>query len=286
MTLRQLLREPLLHFFAVAALVLALAPKPEPARATSAETRELELSQRRVDALLSELEQEQGRSPTAAERQHLLREVIREEILVREAIALGMHRTDTVVRRRLVQNIEFLSAGARPIEKPTDAQLEAYLRVHEEDFRLPEVVSFEHVFLRKGNADAARVEQLRAQLASGARAGTLGDRFLRGNVFAEKSQASVEGIFGPVFASQLFALKPGDWKGPLESTFGSHLVHVTGRRSGRAPELEQVRTKVHAAWLSAQRDAEQQRALDELVGRWSVRVAGKRFDSASLREAR
>ena len=48
------------------------------------------------------------RPPTETELKGLVDDYVREEIATREALAMGLDRDDTVIRRRLRQKLEFL----------------------------------------------------------------------------------------------------------------------------------------------------------------------------------
>jgi len=104
----RLLREPILHFFLLGALLYVastLIAKPAPvARNTRVEVPAAEVRRLRdVWAL------QWHRPPTRQELKSLIDDYVREEVLYREAIAIGLDRNDDIVRRRLIQKMEFLT---------------------------------------------------------------------------------------------------------------------------------------------------------------------------------
>ena len=60
---------------------------------------------------------------------------MREEVYYREALALGLDKDDSIVRRRLQQKMEFVSDDVAAQAAPTDAELNAYLLAHLDTFR-------------------------------------------------------------------------------------------------------------------------------------------------------
>ncbi|MFI5064367.1 MAG: hypothetical protein ACHP9Z_10365 [Streptosporangiales bacterium] len=60
------------------------------------------------------LQKQWRRPPTVAESDRSVADFIREEVLYREALALGLDRDDLVVRRRLVQKMEMLALCDAP----------------------------------------------------------------------------------------------------------------------------------------------------------------------------
>ena len=75
------------------------------------------------------------RPPTREEWEGLIRDRVREEVYYREALALGLDKDDTIIRRRLQQKMEFVSDDLAAQAQPSDAELKAYLQ------RAPRLVS-------------------------------------------------------------------------------------------------------------------------------------------------
>ena len=90
------------------------------------------------------------RPPTEAELRGLIENRIREEVLYREALAMGLDQDDTIVRRRLVQKVEFLTEDMAAQSEPTDEQLSSYLQENHERYQVPARLSFRHIYF---NAD-------------------------------------------------------------------------------------------------------------------------------------
>jgi peptidyl-prolyl cis-trans isomerase C len=206
------------------------------------------------------------RPPTAAELDRLVADFIREEVLYREALAIGLDRADLVVRRRLVQKMEVLAfADSAPIG---DAAVLDYFLAHREDYRLPERISFTHVFFSaaaRGDraADDARVARTELRRAGAAGAAGLGDTPVVASPVTAAAWREVADRFGGEFADAVFAVEPGTWAGPVPSAHGQHLVLVTEHAGARLPELAEVSGRV-AADMDAERRAG---AVDALYAR-------------------
>ena len=74
------------------------------------------------------------RPPTPEEMRNLLDGKIREEVLFREAMALGLDKDDTIVKRRLAQKMEFVMEDASALREPADDELEALVRAERTAF--------------------------------------------------------------------------------------------------------------------------------------------------------
>ena len=269
------LREPLLHFLVLGTAIFALAHlvgDPGDGRADR-----IALSTGDVEQLATGFERTWQRAPTPEELAGLVEERVREEVYYREALALGLDRDDTIVRRRLRQKMEFLSEDLAAAE-PTDAELEAWLRANPERFRIPPRMGFRQVFLsreRRGDRVRADAERLLAMLRAGdggVEPAALGDPLPLPAEDADLSESEVAGLFGAGFAAQLFVLEPGAWQGPVESAYGVHLVFARERSPGRDPELAEVRDAVAREWSAARRDRAREEFYRELRERYDVRI--------------
>ncbi len=278
--LRHSLKEPVLHFIvlgtAVFALHRAIAP-PVPGK-------RIVLSESVVRGLRQDHLRRYGTLPTPVEEAALIQRFIDDEVLYREALSLGLDRGDIIVRRRLVQKMEFLTEDMEPIPEPRDDELQAYLDAHVDRYAVPERVAMTHVFTANdGHQEDAsvRAAQLREQLAAGADASRLGDPFLRGHDFPLHSERELAGIFGAPFAARVMSLPPGPWSEPIPSSYGLHLVRVTQRQPGRSPSLSDVRVAVRRDWLEERRAEANRAALARLRQHYEIRIDGATVPSDS-----
>lgn len=231
------------------------------------------------DAVIRGLRQEHlrrnGALPTTEEEQALIQRFVDDEVLYREALTQGLDRGDIIVRRRLVQKMEFALEGLDPVPEPTDAELAAYLEGHAQRYAAPDRITFAHVFVSADRhpADAQAIAaRVREQLLHGAAAATLGDPFLRGNEFVLQSERQVAAAFGPRFAARAMSLPVETWSEPLRSSYGWHVVRVTERRPADRPRLDDVREPVRRDWEEERRAEINRAALQRLRQHYEIRV--------------
>lgn len=235
-------REPLLHFLVIGVAIFAfygLVTPPEPVR--SARIIEVTLTQR--DQLAAQFEAVWRRPPTDTELAGLVDGFVREEVYYREALALGLDRDDTVIRRRLQQKMEFLAdAGAASLTADETA-LRAHLANNIDRFTPPARITFRQVLLAGDDP-----QSILAKLAEGADPEAFGRGTLLPPIMEAAPSTAVDGTFGDGFFAALAALAPGVWSGPIESAFGQHLVEVTEVVPSTPPALEAVRELVEEDW--------------------------------------
>jgi hypothetical protein len=217
------------------------------------------------------------------ERQLLIDDYVREEALYREALAIGLDADDYIIRRRLVQKVEFITESlARPSDEISEADLDAYFLAHREDYYVAPHVTFTHVFFdaeRRGWDEAralaqAKVVELNAGAVAFEDASRHGDRFPFFVNYVERTRDFVETHFGPAMAEAIFASQPNAtvWRGPFESPYGVHLVLLTSRAEGRDPKLDEVRGLVKDAAAAEHRSELLNEAVSTIIGQYEVRV--------------
>lgn len=271
-----LLREPLLHFLLVGAMLFAAdaALREDAARPDEV----IRISEPEIERLRLQWTKQYQRPPGPAELQGVIDERVREEVLYREALAMGLDRDDSIVRRRLAQKLEFLIEDLAAARTPGDAELSGFFEAHQERYRLPARVSFAQIFFspdRRGRAaerDAGLVLAGLGPEPLPAAAAELGDRFMMGESYREQTPEDVEAVFGPAFARALFELEPGGWNGPINSAYGWHLVRVEARSDTRQPRLTEVADQVRRDWAYEQRRQANDEVFERLAARYGLTI--------------
>ena len=276
--LRTLLREPLLHFLLLGSLLFALDTWLRPAPIADSGG-EIVVSEGRIRNLAEGFRRTWQRPPTGAELDGLIQDHIREEVLYREALALGLDQDDTIIRRRLRQKMEFVSDDAAALGTPSDQELGDWLAAHPDAFRVEPRVSFVQVYLdpnRHGDrlqADAKRLlDELNAADPS-TRPLRQGDGLLLLEPrYVDVPQGEVARLFGTDFARVLFEQPVGRWVGPIDSGYGSHLVRLESKTAGGVARLEDVRPLVERDWANARRKELGEAFYEQLRSKYRVTV--------------
>ncbi|MEP9388592.1 peptidylprolyl isomerase [Mesorhizobium sp. KR9-304] len=272
--LKSLLKEPLLHFLLLALAIFAVHGLVSD---VDEKTDSIVVTAPKIEQMATLFAKTWQRSPTPEELKGLIDDHVKEEILVRQALALGLDKDDTVVRRRLRQKMEFLNAAEAEALEATDAELQAYLDANPDAFRIDGALAFQQVFVnpqRRGQAtgqDAASILEVLLSDPEIDRSG-LGDPTLLPPDLPLSTTTQISQTFGAEFAEALSKVPPGPWTGPVASTYGQHLVRVTERLQGRTPVLDEVREAVAREWTNARRQELEDARLAELLKGYSVTI--------------
>lgn len=269
----RIIREPLLHFLLLAALIFAVHGFVA-GRVQTEET--IDVTSAKIAQMAEIFARTFQRPPTADEMKGLIDDYVKEEIYVREAVRLGIDKDDTVIRRRLRMKMEFLNDAEAEATPPTEAELASYLAAHPDKFQEAPRVAFEQVYLDAQKRGAAVEADAAAILASlkkdSSFAASAGDPTLLPPSMPLTDRQGIAQLFGDDFAAAVVTLQPGEWQGPIGSGFGLHLVKVTGQEAGRVPPLADIRPQVEREWLNERREAVARQKLDELLKRYKVTI--------------
>lgn len=249
----------------------------------------------RVQRLAELYRVQTGALPSSEETEHLIETFVRDEILYREALRLGLDKDDEIVRRRLSQKMEFLSSDLVVVPEASESDLRALYERQASRFARPAVATFSHVFFSvdgRGDADAELLAtRTLAGMAGGLhgmasahdgafqgqgggrgdRAAPVGDPFPLQSSYADLSEDETSQIFGrSEFTRAVFAAPEGQWTGPVRSGYGWHLVRVGARQSESVLPFEQVRAEVQKAWREGFLHAANEQHLAGLRERYTV----------------
>lgn len=255
--LKKWLREPLVHFLLIGGVLFLLYGLQN--EGFDNQDKRIVFSKADISRLVLRWEKQRQRTPTQAELKDLIEQQIREQVMYREALLMGLDQNDGIVRRRMAQKIEFISADLAAMVEPSEDDLTNYLVAHPELFEIPGHISFAQVYFntdRRGEQaekDIQRLLTTQEQTRSEIDIKQLGDPFMLAQEHSQLTEYEVAQLFGKGFASKLFTLAVGDWQGPVQSSFGLHLVRIDNKTRSSQPDLKSVRIKVRNEWMNQQR---------------------------------
>jgi hypothetical protein len=275
-----------LHFFVLGLAVFGLHAVLEQSEPSPEDPFLVEVSSADMDWFRTMWRKRMGREPTVEELRAQVHQSIREQVLSREAVSLGLDENDTVVRRRLAQKMDFLfndlSAGAQPPE----GELQAYLRENRVRYETPGEASFTQVYFNADErglgpaAEAARqlIERLNASESSSLALEDLGDPFLLPSGYTNKTLTEIRVEFGSPFADAVWRQPIDKWQGPVRSGYGLHAVRVHDRSDAKAPDFHEMEDRVRADWMADRQRELADEAYRDLRGRYRVLVEGFPYD--------
>lgn len=274
--MEKLSKEPLLHFLVIGALIFVIYSVVNNEKSAKDGNR-IVVSSGDIERLSANWSKKWNRQPTDTELKGLVESYIKEEVYYREALALGLDQNDTVLRRRLMQKMEFLTNDLADLNNPDEKDLNDYLIAHQDKYELPARISFTHVYLsgdKRGNRILADAEKLLTEIRANnlSRAPDLGDSFMLQYDFTLETPFEVARLFGQDFAEKLFQLETDSWQGPVASGYGMHLVQISEKVDSRMPELATVIDKVRTDYMFVQRQKTNKEIYNRFKERYEIVV--------------
>lgn len=266
-------KEPLFHFLVIGALifvVFSIVNKEEDAVSDN----RIVVSTAEIERLRNNWSKKWNRPPTDTELKGLVNSYIKEEVYYREALALGLDQDDTILRRRLMQKMEFLSNDLAELNTPDESELNQYFFDNQEKYKLPARVSFTHIYFSLDKRRAKVGEDAKSVLSglNALRAPELGDSFMMQYDFVQETPFEVERLFGKDFTDQLFKSEINTWQGPIESGYGLHLVRISEKIDSRMPELASVIDKVQTDLMFERRQKMNKEIYEKFKERYEIVV--------------
>src|SRR5215471_14808612 len=288
--MKRLLREPLVQFLLLGALLFAVYTWS--GRGASGESsKEIRLNYDDLAQLVLVFQSQWRRDPTPEDLNRLVENRVQEEVLYREGLALGLDKGDTIVKRRMAQKMQFLAEDAAAAREPSKDELQSWYEKNHDAFAQPPRVSFRHLYFSPDRRGARTRDDAAAALAKVAGepqdtklAVSLADRFMFQDYYRERGPENLAKEFGAKFALSVAKLPPGSWQGPIESGLGWHLVFIDTVVPGRVPAFEEIESDVKVAWLAEQKAKGWENAYREMRAKYTVLLAAPP-DGASVSAA-
>lgn len=261
-------REPLVHFLIAGAAVFALfawtgGNSVDPSSRVISVDREVQAQ------LALQFERTMGRSPTDAELDAQIENFVREEVLYREALRLGLDQDDAIVRRRLANKMDMAASARAEAAQPNEETLQAWFEDNRGQYNSASLSNFEQLYFdNRSNAEAAL-----PALQNGGDAISLGEAISLPRSLESASAKEVTDFFGADFAASLSTLEPDeDWQGPIRSGFGWHVVKLRERSGDQQSAFEDVREQVENDWRSATIAARKDKAYQILRDAYRIEI--------------
>lgn len=276
--LGKILKDPLIHFMVMGAFIFVLFYAQQDEAPTTTEN-VIDVSRADIERMILMWQKSWMRPPTEAELDGVIEQRVREEVLYREAKAIGLDEDDTVIRRRLAKKMDYLSSDLTAFIEPSNDNLQAYYTANQKEFKIDAMISFIQIYLnpkvRKDQVktDAAKLKTMLNQTEGEGEYHQLGDPSLLASEYEKYTPTLVNRMYGGQFYENLHVLPMGVWSGPLSTSYGLHLIYVRDKNESAIAEFDSVRDKVKQGWLAEQRKVTNNNLYKELRKRYKVVIA-------------
>ena len=263
--LKRLIREPLLHFAAIGAVLFAadLATREE-----AEDPRLIKIDEPLQRELAELFQTTRGSLPTETEMDQMVEQHIKNEVLYREARSLQLDHGDDMIRERLAQRLRQMMYSGITVDDPTEDDLRAWFDARAERYETPATVSFRVIGVDGDEALATEVADAAAARAAGGEVVKPTDYHML--TFNKRPRPQLVDLFGEKFIAAIEASPMGEWS-PVESPRGWQAVELIATTASSAPTFEQARDGVLTDWRQFELQREARTALESLMTSYPVR---------------
>jgi len=225
----------------------------------------VEVSRAEIAIRVAELEAARGAPLSAEERQQVDEGYIKQAILVKEALALGLE-DDAVINDILAQKMLHVLSG--DVIQPTDIEIEEYYETNQTRYTSkPAVTVTETVVATESPLPAA----LSALLRDGTPPELLTSYLpMSENVLSDVTLQGLTRIFGTETAALVFSAEPGVWVGPHHTARGQHWFQIRERSDSSLSPLEVIRDRVRLDWIREYESTRLEQRFTGLRKRYNV----------------
>jgi len=272
--LQRFLREPLLHFILIGGLFFLIYSTVNDTFGNSTDT--IVITPERIRQIEAEFNGVWNRKPSDEELDNLIKGEVRSEVYYRDALALRLDENDAVVRRRLRQKMEFLTDTGIYLQEPSDAELATYFAANEQDYWSEPRLAFEQIYLGKSPQKDLVVQTLATlSLGQAINPVTLGQSTLLPAQLKLSQPGAIDSVFGKGFYHQIAELTPGEWAGPVISTYSTHVIRTLDGQPGRIPPLEEIRDSVVNDWKTSKAIENREQDYIKRRNRYTVEILSR-----------
>jgi len=283
--MKKILSEPFFHFLLLGAFIFAIYFLLNPDEDNSGN--KIHITQNDLDRFEKIFEKQWQRKTTKQEMEGLIRTHLKEEILYREALALGLEKDDTIVRRRLAQKMEFLITDVTVPSEVSDEVLMTYYKKNSERYTRASRLSFRHIYFNpdqrgqrlydEANATLKTLQSTNAEINV---PDQYGDRYMLSQSYTQSSTDEIARELGRDFTDKLVEVKTGSWQGPIQSGYGLHLVYIEQREAASVYPFNDVRERVKSDYLFELRNKRNDEVLEKLKERYEIVIDGKHSEKS------
>ncbi len=266
--MHKLLKEPLVHFLAGAVLIFAYFWLSGASRDPSSYAINITASD--IDRIAADAMRTSKRLPTHDEISALIDQNIREEILYREALRLGLEDGDAIIKRRLANKMRSLNNA--DIGEPSDRELEEFIAQNPKQYQDSYRYAFNQIYIGRSST-----KQQQQKWLNGLRHGNIKPDDIRVSLSLDSQQkladeADIRRKFGKNFIDSLHQLETHQWTGPIESGFGQHFIAIYEKQAV-VHKIDDIRQRVTNDWRAAQIEHNEKIAFDELAKHYAIEIA-------------
>ena len=231
-------------------------------------SKDIVITDQEIKSLISAWKQQVGRNPSEDEIIRIINDYLEEEILYREAIALGLDKDDRIIKRRMAQKITFLKQESF-VEIPDSKEVMAYFEANKQNYYINSSYTFTHHYFSNEN-DAQNRSNFAIKNLKNNQKPIDADPFLLGKNFVNKNDDEIDQDFGLNFSKNFYNVNLNEWIGPFQSSYGYHIVKIISKNDGYFPDTIDIYQKIELDYINNKKNNLLEEYISEVKSNYNV----------------
>ena len=260
------LREPVLHFVLLGALLFAL---DHFLRLNADDPHTIVVSAEVDREIRQAFKAARGQEPDAKQVSALRQVWLDNEVLYREGLALRVDQGDVTIRERVIFKALNIVESGLTLPEVDDKTLLAWFDANRAKYDEPTRYDFQEAVLAGENAEPA-VRSFVSELNTGSGTTRAGLRIFKGRPHDNLVQG-----YGADAAKSIEDMPPGEWRA-VQTRDGWRAMRLEATNAGKAASFETVRNIVQQDWTDATMAALRTAGVREVAKKYKVRIEGSK----------
>lgn len=260
---RQALREPLLHFVLLGALIFGV---DRWVNAGEADAQLIHVTADVQQEARQIFEAGMKRPPEPAELQVLIDRWVDNEILYREGLALGLDRGDKGIRDRVIFKAHSVTQAGLAIPEIEEDGLRKWFEARRDKYDVPARFDFLEAVV-SGDTSPEALKRFVAALNGDGESDA--ESSLR--VFKDRPRTNLLQSYGPDFTAAIEKAAPGKWH-VIAGKDGLHVVRLEAIKPGQAADFAAIKPEVYQDWRDEATSVKTKELIQDMGKKYTVRV--------------
>jgi hypothetical protein len=272
-TLIKLISEPYIQFFISGIIIYTLYIYLANPNQNQKFQKDIIITTEIQEHIKSSFEKKWHRKPNLDELNLLIDKYYKEEILIQEALALHLERSDAKIREYLLTKMGHI-ISSNSCKEPNEDRLHKYYIKHLNRYSIVEKIHFFHVFTSYNNKEGLieLLNMLKSNNIPPQDAMKYGDIFQEGNEVLSINMEKLSQWFGGYFTKEISKMPEGRWIGPLRSSKGLHLIYIVEKIAKKDMAFYEAEERVYIDFLRECREKLLEKSMNKIVSSYNKKI--------------
>lgn len=264
--IKKIVFEPLVHFLLLGLLLYVYYNSTQTEKITLKTP--IHISSYEVQQLKLEYKKELSHSFLQA----LIKKRYYEKVLLDKAYSIKLAQNDTIIKKRLLQQMEFVMTDKSASQEPSEKELREYYKKNIQDYSSIKTLSFASIYLANPSNETLKTmyKLLSISQPNAKEALYFGDKSSLGNFAKNITQEKAQELYGRYFTAKLFTLKQHLWHKAIRTKKGVRFVYITKKDVENSEDFDMIQGRVYNDFLQERLSTIKKKAFEKIAASYTL----------------